>query len=538
MSLVDSLAASVLVIGFFALQWGYFLLFELLRDGQTPGKKVLRLRVLHSSGQPVSVRGSVIRNVLRIVDFQPAVTGVLGGGVMMLTGRSQRLGDLAADTIVVRDDGAGEIAWPEAARTPAAGLPSSRPSVRAAEATIAAAAEELSREARRTGPAVVAGDPAGHRGTRAPRDDAARRVPGAAARRGRAPPGGDGRGVGTAGGRPGAGAATGVDEIRRTSAGVSQGRAEAASRRRAPDLRTPVPRDDRGPGARTHLRSSHVGAPQPGTLGGSRPQSPLPGDRRVHRLGALVDCVGLPEGGKDTPPAHPARGSPALRPHGDFVRARAIGSGAGPLHDLVGHAGAGGVHAGRRHRRRIRRHPGHPHAAGLDEPHHQQRAGCPAGLRGRRAGGIADGAAARLQRRAPGDGSGTLRERGAAGGHSRLRLPARLHGAHGHLPGGRRRVVARLRGPDAGPPHAPGRAAGAKPGSALRTAGVVRNAGGADVVEGSIRLRDPAREFAYWLRDAVLWRSTSRWAKEEGARRSDCGRDAEPAQRAPAPSPL
>ena len=123
MSLVDSLAASVLVIGFFALQWGYFLLFELLRDGQTPGKKVLRLRVLHSSGQPVSVRGSVIRNVLRIVDFQPAVTGVLGGGVMMLTGRSQRLGDLAADTIVVRDDGAGEIAWPEAARTPAAGRP-------------------------------------------------------------------------------------------------------------------------------------------------------------------------------------------------------------------------------------------------------------------------------------------------------------------------------------------------------------------------------------------------------------------------------
>lgn len=123
LSLGESLAASVLVLGFFVLQWGYFLLFELLRDGQTPGKRALRLRVLHSGGQPLSVRGSVIRNVLRIVDFQPAVTGVLGGAVIMLTGRSQRLGDLAADTIVVRDGGADEVAWPEASAARAAGRP-------------------------------------------------------------------------------------------------------------------------------------------------------------------------------------------------------------------------------------------------------------------------------------------------------------------------------------------------------------------------------------------------------------------------------
>ena len=123
LSLGESLAASVLVFGFFVLQWGYFLLFELLRDGQTPGKRALRLRVLHSTGQPVSVRGSVIRNLLRIVDFQPAMTGVLGGGVIMLTGRSQRLGDLAADTIVVRDGDAGDMAWPEASPVAAAGRP-------------------------------------------------------------------------------------------------------------------------------------------------------------------------------------------------------------------------------------------------------------------------------------------------------------------------------------------------------------------------------------------------------------------------------
>ncbi len=122
-SLAESLGASVVMLAFFALQWGYFLLFELLRDGQTPGKRALRLRVLHSGGQPLSVRGAVIRNVMRVVDFQPAITGALGGGAIMLTARSQRLGDLAADTIVVREDGTEEVAWPEASSAPAAGRP-------------------------------------------------------------------------------------------------------------------------------------------------------------------------------------------------------------------------------------------------------------------------------------------------------------------------------------------------------------------------------------------------------------------------------
>jgi uncharacterized membrane protein SpoIIM required for sporulation/uncharacterized RDD family membrane protein YckC len=122
-SVVDSLAGGVILIALFVLQWGYFLLFELLRDGQTPGKRALRLRVRHSSGQPLSLRGSVIRNVVRVVDFQPGVTGVLGGAAIMLTGRSQRLGDIAADTVVVRDEGVAESVWPEVPEAASAGRP-------------------------------------------------------------------------------------------------------------------------------------------------------------------------------------------------------------------------------------------------------------------------------------------------------------------------------------------------------------------------------------------------------------------------------
>lgn len=97
----------------FVVQWGYFLFFEGYREGRTPGKRLMGLRVLHSGGQPLSLRGAVVRNLLRAVDLQPALTGVVGGACMMLGCRTQRLGDLAADTIVVRDRGDAEIPWPE-----------------------------------------------------------------------------------------------------------------------------------------------------------------------------------------------------------------------------------------------------------------------------------------------------------------------------------------------------------------------------------------------------------------------------------------
>ena len=115
--------AALAMLGVFVVQWGYFLLFEAYWDGRTPGKRLMGLRVLHSGGQPLSLRGAVVRNLLRVVDLQPAVTGVVGGAFMMLGRRTQRLGDLAADSIVVRDRGDAELPWPEPPQAAPRGRP-------------------------------------------------------------------------------------------------------------------------------------------------------------------------------------------------------------------------------------------------------------------------------------------------------------------------------------------------------------------------------------------------------------------------------
>ena len=117
-NLLAGIGRAVAIVVVFLLIWGYFAGFEAL-DGRTPGKRLLGLRVLHSEGRPVTAKGAIIRNLVRLVDLQPAATGALGGAVMMLSARTQRLGDLAADTIVIRDDDWGLPPWeraPEAER--------------------------------------------------------------------------------------------------------------------------------------------------------------------------------------------------------------------------------------------------------------------------------------------------------------------------------------------------------------------------------------------------------------------------------------
>jgi uncharacterized RDD family membrane protein YckC len=89
------------VIGFLVL-FGYNIAFELWRSGRTVGKQLNGLRVLRDDGGPVSFTASAIRNIVRLVDVfvllgVPAIVSVL------VTARNQRLGDLAASTIVVRE---------------------------------------------------------------------------------------------------------------------------------------------------------------------------------------------------------------------------------------------------------------------------------------------------------------------------------------------------------------------------------------------------------------------------------------------------
>ncbi|WP_420635091.1 stage II sporulation protein M [Candidatus Palauibacter sp.] len=100
---------AVLFIAIFFATWCYFLFFEAIWDGRTPGKRALGLRVLHDGGEPLSFRGSVLRNLIRIVDLQPGLTGLAGATTILVNRRAQRLGDLVAGTIVVRDAGGGEM---------------------------------------------------------------------------------------------------------------------------------------------------------------------------------------------------------------------------------------------------------------------------------------------------------------------------------------------------------------------------------------------------------------------------------------------
>jgi uncharacterized RDD family membrane protein YckC len=90
----------VLALSSFALLWGYFLLFEWLWSGQTPGKRLLGLRVVHTSGSALTFAGAAVRNLVRFVDLLPAFYAV-GFTVAACEGKSRRLGDLAADTLVV-----------------------------------------------------------------------------------------------------------------------------------------------------------------------------------------------------------------------------------------------------------------------------------------------------------------------------------------------------------------------------------------------------------------------------------------------------
>jgi uncharacterized RDD family membrane protein YckC len=87
----------------FVLEWAYPVLFEVLRNGQTPGKRACDLRVLHEDGTPVQWRASVARNLIRAVDFLPVFYG-FGLIAMMLNRDFKRLGDLAAGTIVVHTE--------------------------------------------------------------------------------------------------------------------------------------------------------------------------------------------------------------------------------------------------------------------------------------------------------------------------------------------------------------------------------------------------------------------------------------------------
>jgi uncharacterized RDD family membrane protein YckC len=95
----SGLGLGLMLLGMFLLEWFYPVLFE-LHSGATPGKRAMGLRVIQDDGTPVGAAASMIRNLLRAVDFLPLFYGA--GLVSTLIDRDfRRLGDLAAGTMVV-----------------------------------------------------------------------------------------------------------------------------------------------------------------------------------------------------------------------------------------------------------------------------------------------------------------------------------------------------------------------------------------------------------------------------------------------------
>jgi uncharacterized RDD family membrane protein YckC len=95
-------ATAVFIFIPFILYWGYFTLFEALGNGRTPGKRLAKIRVIQRSGRGIGLFESMTRNLLRIVDQFPLVYAV-GAVSIFLTRDHQRLGDLAAGTLVVHE---------------------------------------------------------------------------------------------------------------------------------------------------------------------------------------------------------------------------------------------------------------------------------------------------------------------------------------------------------------------------------------------------------------------------------------------------
>lgn len=86
----------------FIFFWGYYIFFEMVWNGQSPGKRAMRLRVVREGGRPITFVASAVRNLIRVVDFLPLLYG-LGVVVMFADKRVRRLGDLAGGTLVVKE---------------------------------------------------------------------------------------------------------------------------------------------------------------------------------------------------------------------------------------------------------------------------------------------------------------------------------------------------------------------------------------------------------------------------------------------------
>jgi uncharacterized RDD family membrane protein YckC len=142
-------AATILILlSIFVVLFGYYIICEMVTAGASPGKRALGLRVIRDNGLPVGFTQSLLRNLVRIVDFLPWAYGV-GLVAVFISRRSQRLGDLAAGTLVVRVAAEGPLGVMPGAPVAAPGTHPLSPAERDLVARFLGRADRLMPEARR-----------------------------------------------------------------------------------------------------------------------------------------------------------------------------------------------------------------------------------------------------------------------------------------------------------------------------------------------------------------------------------------------------
>ena len=108
---------AVVVLIIFLINWGYYVFFEGLGKGSTPGKRRMGIRVIRQDGLPIGLREAALRNLVRAADMVPPPSYILGGLVMHFDQWGRRLGDMVAGTYVVVErfdlaaQGASGAAW-------------------------------------------------------------------------------------------------------------------------------------------------------------------------------------------------------------------------------------------------------------------------------------------------------------------------------------------------------------------------------------------------------------------------------------------
>jgi uncharacterized RDD family membrane protein YckC len=93
---------AILILAAFLVEFGYFAFFEVVWNGQTPGKRWTHLRVMKDSGRPIAAQDAILRNLLRIVDSLPSLYAV-GIVTCLISSQNKRLGDYLAGTVVVHE---------------------------------------------------------------------------------------------------------------------------------------------------------------------------------------------------------------------------------------------------------------------------------------------------------------------------------------------------------------------------------------------------------------------------------------------------